>query len=146
MLQAVSRIALVAAGALLVAACGSSSPAPTPLDLSGTWNGSMTDSVAGPSTIQIVISQSGTTLTGTWTQTYPDPNLNALETQLGGNFGSFTGSTGGNTVALLLAPQRSQACSYPIASTATTSTLNGTWTFDSSCQIVDGGTISLTKQ
>lgn len=146
MLQAVPRIALVAAAALLVVTCGSSPSAPAPLDLAGTWNGSMTDSVAGPSTIQVVISQSGTTLTGTWTQTFPDSNLNALETQLGGNFGSLSGSTQATTVALLLAPQRSQACSYPIALTATTSTMSGNWTFDSSCLIVDGGTITLTKQ
>jgi hypothetical protein len=146
MLRPVSRITLAAAIALLVAACGGSSTSPTPLNLAGTWYGSMTDLIAGQTTLQLVISESGATLSGTWTQTYPDINLNALETQLGNNSGTLSGSIDGTTVNLQLTPQRAQACYYPINFVATISAMNGTWTFDASCLTQDSGNASLTKQ
>lgn len=145
MLAAVFRITLAAVMALLVAACGSST-APSGVNLAGTWYGSMTGLNAGQTVLQLVISQSGTTLSGTWTQTFPDINQNALETQFGANSGTLSGVIDGTTVDMVLTPKAAQACYYPVSFVATISTMNGTWSFDATCLTQDSGTASLTKQ
>ncbi len=79
-------------------------------NLTGTWTGTIQDSFAGPGTLLLSISQSGTQLTGTWQSTFSDTTNN--------NGGSLSGTVGGdNAIALVLTASRSQACSFTVAAT-----------------------------
>jgi len=109
-------------------------------NLTGTWTGTIQDSVAGPGTILLTIAQSGTQLTGTWQTTFGDPANN--------NGGSLSGTVGGGTsIALVLTASRSQACSYTVAATRDEDNdKHFTGTYASfNCALAQSGTIDVRR-
>jgi hypothetical protein len=136
------------AGAILLlsVSCGSTMPtAPTITNIAGTWTGPLTDNSAGPGTVTLTVSQSGVSLSGTWTITYQNTALNSALSMIGGNSGALSGSINGSTVAEVLTPTRAQACLYEVTATANGSSIAGTWVFNQGCLSPDGGNITVTK-
>jgi len=76
-------------------------------DLTGTWTGTITDSVAGIGALSLTITQTASQLTGTWQSTFPDPTNN--------NGGSLSGTVADASIALVLAAAQPQACSFTVA-------------------------------
>ena len=109
-------------------------------DLTGTWTGTLQDSVGGIGTILLTISQSDSQLTGTWQSTFPDPANN--------NGGTLSGTVGDPSIALVLTTSRPPACSFTVAAsrdeddedhfTATYASLN--------CARQQGGNLDVTRQ
>jgi hypothetical protein len=78
----------------------------------GTWSGSITDSLNGTGTIRVVLQDLSvdnvrSLLTGTWTTTFADAAKNAS--------GSLSGTATGSSGTLSLVPTRPPECSRPIA-------------------------------
>src|ERR1700730_16605150 len=88
------RLVLVVLSLAATLACGSSpssSSPPTP-SLTGTWVGTQTDSVVGTGNLQATLSQSGSTLSGTYTLSFPNPIFNSS--------GALSGTVNGSSVSL----------------------------------------------
>jgi hypothetical protein len=78
----------------------------------GTWSGSITDSLNGTGTIRVVLEDHSvdnvrSLLTGTWTTSFTDAAKNAA--------GSLSGTAAGSSGTLSLVPTRPPECSRPIA-------------------------------
>jgi len=149
---------VVLALTVLIGACTSgtteSSPgAPTtdPLNLAGTWNGAASDTT-GAGTMTWSIQQNGASLTGTVTATATDPNG---QTVIGR--GTLTGAVSGSafTFAATVPPggfdgsYAGCTTSFSGSGTATSSTLIGTYTGNSTCnvnQTIATGNFTLNKQ
>ena len=78
-------------------------------DLTGTWTGTITDSVAGIGTLSLTITQTDSQLTGTWQSTFADSTDN--------NGGNLSGSVAAASIALVLSAAQPQACSLTVAVT-----------------------------
>ena len=61
-------------GVILALACGGDSPMSPSGTVSGTWTGTIMDSLLGTGSVRVTLSQSGSTISGTWSATFPDPN------------------------------------------------------------------------
>ena len=83
--------ALGAVLALFASACKSSSPTAPPMpNTSGTWTGTVNDALMGQGTVRLTITQSDSTIAGTWATTYATVTNN--------NGGSLTGSVNTSSV------------------------------------------------
>ena len=114
-------------------------PEPQQFSFSGTWTGPITSNFPGipPGTATTTISQTGSSLSGTWATVYPDPTFN--------NSGSFSGTASGMSFSGTLSPSDPNACPYTINATVSENLMSGTYaTFD--CTFAVSGSISLTKQ
>ena len=78
-------------------------------DLTGTWTGTITDSVAGIGALSLTITQTASQLTGTWQSTFADPTNT--------NGGSLSGSVAASSIALVLFAAQPQACELTVAVT-----------------------------
>src|SRR5712692_9305322 len=94
---------IVLALALALLGCGGQGER----DLTGTWTGTLQDSVAGVGTILFTFSQTDAAVTGTWQSTFADPTNN--------NGGTLSGTAGDPAIALVLSTSRPQACSFIVA-------------------------------
>ena len=74
--------------------------------LTGTWTGTIQDSVAGTGTALFTFSQTGTNVNGTWQFTFQNPANN--------NGGTLSGTAGNPAIALTLFAAQSQACSFTV--------------------------------
>lgn len=145
-----TRTRLAFVSALLVAAmvgCDKSPTSPSRPSLTGTWvGGNFFQACSGATcqptgTLTLQLTQSGSTLTGTWTSTQ----------MLGaGPGGTMSGSMNGSSVSMtftldVVTPD----CSFPIRVTATVNAnqdqMTGTYA-TVSCSFLLTGSISLTKQ
>ena len=108
-------------------------------DLTGTWAGTIQDSVAGFGTLLLTISQTDTQLTGTWQSTFPNPTNN--------NGGTLSGTVGDPAIALVLATSRSQACSLTVAATRDEDNDNHfTGTYASfNCALAESGSLDVRR-
>jgi hypothetical protein len=91
-------------------------------DLTGTWTGTMTDSVAGIGALSLTITQTAAQLSGTWKSTFADPTNNTG--------GSLSGTIADASTALVLTAAQPQACSFTVAvkrDNADTSHFTGTY-------------------
>ena len=114
-------------------------PEPQQFSFSGTWTGPITSNFPGipPGTATATISQTGSSLSGTWATVYPDPTFN--------DSGSFSGTASGMSFSGTLSPSDPNACPYTINATVSENLMSGTYaTFD--CTFAVSGSISLTKQ
>ena len=125
------------------AACGGGNSSPTsptpppPFSFSGTWTGPITSNVLGPGTATVTITQTGSSLSGTWATVYPDPTIQGA--------GSFSGTASGMSLEGTLSPSDPTDCPYTINATVSGNLMTGTYaTFN--CTGVDSGSIMLTKQ
>ena len=114
-------------------------PEPQQLFFNGTWTGPVTSNFPGipPGTGTITITQTGSSLSGTWATVYPDPTFN--------DSGSFSGTASGMSLSGTLSPSDPTDCPYTINATVSGNLMSGTYaTFD--CTFAVSGSISLTKQ
>lgn len=75
--------------------------------LTGTWTGTIQDSIAGTGAILLTISQRDAQLSGTWQFTFADPTNN--------NGGTLSGTGGNPAIALVLSTSQPQSCSFTVA-------------------------------
>ena len=122
-----------------VAACGGgnsspTAPTPPPFSFNGTWTGPITSNVVGPGTGTVTITQTGSSLSGTWATVYPDPMIQGA--------GSFSGTASGMSLSGTLSPSDPTDCPYTINATVSGNLMTGTyatfnctgvWTLDRSC-------------
>jgi hypothetical protein len=116
----------------MLAGCSAAAPS----SVAGTWTGSLVDALAGPATLQFTLSESGSSLTGTWSNKFPAA-ANPVT-------GTLTGTFSGSTITLILAINNS-SCQQSVAGTVSGSTMTGTYA-DSNCGGGDGGTFTLQLQ
>ena len=130
--------ALAAALAVLATACGSSDPAaPSAPNVAGTWTGTVTDAVMGQGTVRLAISQTGSSLAGTWATTYANVTNN--------NGGSLTGTVSADNVTATLIPTTPTACPFNATATLNGRAMSGTYTAFN-CAMAVSGSISVSRQ
>jgi hypothetical protein len=99
------RRSLLALGLVLSSACGSStSPTVSTVNLSGTYSGTITDSINGAGTLHLVLAQAGSSITGTFQSVYP----------AGTSSGSVSGAANGLNVTALLTPSVPTLCPFNV--------------------------------
>lgn len=132
------RIQVVLAAAVATMAC-SSSTGPSPSAIGGTWLGSVTFQVQGASPLRMDISQSGSSISGTWSF-------------VGSRTGSLTGTVKGASVTLEMVdptpvtPNSLGPCSWTALASISGAQLTGTTLLtNSACHRGESGTMALTK-
>jgi len=135
------RAPLALAVVLLVTACGggdNGSPTePQPLTLTGTWAGTIVDSVGGHGTVRATVRQDGNQVTGTWAATFTDPR--------GNNGGSLSGTVNGSAVSLTLYGPNEGVCPFRVTATWSGDRLTGTYAAFS-CTTAITGSLDLRRQ
>ena len=126
--------ALILVGAL--AACGSGGGGSTAFNHSGNWSGTLNDSLGGPGTTTVTMSESGTQLLGTWQATFAAGGTNS---------GTLQGVVRTNDVLIELYPSNPSTCPFALVAQRSGSTLSGTYAAFN-CTIAVSGTMSITKQ
>lgn len=122
----------------LVAACGggSSPSAPSVVQVTGTWSGSITSNQAsGSGPARVTLTQAGTALTGTWNAVGPG----------GPDSGNLTGAVSGSGVAMTLQSSVPSNCPYTVNVTVTGASMTGTYAAFN-CTVAASGGITLAKQ
>lgn len=112
----------------------SSGGGPAPFNYGGQWSGTIQDSVAGSGTITATLTQSGSSIGGTWQATF----------LAGVNGGSAVGVINGSQVALELHPSDAMACPYNVVAHRTGSTLSGNYSAFN-CTGTITGTVTISK-
>ena len=135
-----TRIIAIAAvlGLCLVSArCGGDSPTSpsAPVSLTGTWTGTIQDSLVGAGTARVTIAQSGSSLTGTWSFTAGGDT----------NSGSLSGSVTGSSLSVTLTPSVPTSCPFQVTATVSGNTITGTYAAFN-CTVAISGSINLTRQ
>jgi hypothetical protein len=106
-------------------------------NLTGTWTGTITDSLAGMGSLLLTISQTGHQLTGTWQSTFPNPTNN--------NSGTLAGTINGDAIALTLTSTQTQACSLTVVATRDDDHhFTGTYAA-ANCVRLDNGTLDVRR-
>jgi len=107
-------------------------------DLTGTWTGTIQDSVAGTGTVLFTFSQTGTTVSGTWQFTFQNPVNNS-----GGN---LSGTADDPQIALTLFAAQPQACSFTVAAEFDDDDhFTGTYT-GFNCTLLPSGSLDVHRQ
>lgn len=122
---------------LAVCSCSDNSTSPSNVSLTGSWNGNTNapGSAAGTGIVRATISQSGSTLSGTWGVTYINPIYN--------NSGQLSGTFDGTAISLTLDSSVPIACPYKVTATLQSSSImSGTFaTFN--CTVAQSGSVQL---
>jgi plastocyanin len=121
-------------------------PPPPPIEISGTWDGTIQDSKNGPGMLSLTFTENSNakkgTLKGTWVTSYPQT---APEGAIN-DVGTITGSVVGSAVAITLLPRKGDAlgnCRLIFNSTeASQESITGTYRF-SVCGESNTGIITL---
>ena len=144
---------------LAAAACDSASPTapttpePAAVTLAGTWRGSFTGNLVVSDSVSAELAQTGTAVSGSWSTPMPAV-LVGFGAPAGVNLtGPVTGTVTGTTADLSFAFEGfrqyfADGCALALTvSSFTATTMEGTWTTNTSCQapVVDQGTLSLTR-
>ena len=146
------HLALVSIIVLGLSACGGDNKSPTsptpipppppppPFSFTGTWTGPIT--IAGaelpPGTATVTITQTGSSLSGTWSTVYPtEPPLTTS--------GAFSGTANGMALQGTLSPSDPDLCSYTINATVSGTVMTGTFA-TVNCTGSESGTVMLTRQ
>lgn len=132
-------LAVVVLGALILSACGGDSgpaaPSQATVNLSGTWVGAISDSLAGNGSVRMTLTQGGNGLTGSFATVYP----------IGNGGGSLNGTVTGSAVSATVQPSVANQCPFTVNATMSGSSLSGTFAAFS-CSGVETGSFSVTKQ
>jgi hypothetical protein len=123
-----------ATAVVLIVLVGCQSPV-APSSLSGTYAGTVeSPSFAGVGTFDLSLTQTGSTLTGTWMATFQD----------GFNGGTLTGAVEDGHITAILAPQDPEVCPLALDAVAARARITGTYAaFD--CRTAITGVISVSK-
>ena len=106
--------------------------------LTGTWTGTVQDSLAGTGTALFTFSQTGTNVNGTWQFTLQNPANNSR--------GNLSGTAGDPAIALTLFAAQSQACSFTVvANFDGNDHFTGTYTAFN-CTILPSGSLDVHRQ
>jgi hypothetical protein len=133
-MRAFARRCLVIA--LTAVAC-TSSTSPSGANVAGNWSGTLTSSYAGSGTVGFSLSQSGSSVSGTWFTTFGNSANN--------NSGSLSGNLNGSTITAVLTPSNPLGCPSNVTGTLNGSTsITGTYAAFS-CSVSDGGPFTVTK-
>jgi hypothetical protein len=134
---AVLRVTSLVVGIVLsmsLVACGGTGGSGS-FNYSGSWAGSIQDSIAGTGSVTASMTQSGSNLVGTWAATFVDGN----------NGGSLVGIINSNSVVIELHPSNPSLCPYNVVANRSGSTLSGNYAaFD--CTVTVTGTLNIQKQ
>jgi len=125
-----ARLLLPTSLVFVLAACTSGG-----FSYTGSWSGTINDSVAGAGTITASLAQSGSTFAGTWQAVFSS----------GTNGGSLTGTVNGTSVIVDLEPSSTSACPYNVVASRSGSQLSGNYSAYN-CTGTITGTLSITKQ
>ncbi len=126
------RAAVLIGLCLVAAQCNNNPSAPSEF-VSGLWTGTL-ESMAGPVTARVTITQIGSSFTGTW----------SVDTTsfAGANGGRLSGAVTGNFVSMTLTPSDPLNCLFGVAVRVSGNTMTGTY---STLNCMPSGTISLTR-
>jgi hypothetical protein len=116
-----------------LSSCGATAPS----SITGTWNGTWTDPAAGPAALALTVTQTGTSVVGTWTVLFPNATFAVA--------GTLTGTLNGTALALTLAPTNPAACERSLAATVDQNTMKGTYAY-ANCASTNVGSFTLTEQ
>jgi hypothetical protein len=106
--------AVICAMAILaLAGCEKSSPTAPSGDLAGKWSGPIAGTAAGDGTVQLVLTQAGNGVAGTYTLTYTDTSKNQS--------GVAGGTLIGSSLTLTLTPAQPLVCSSSVTLSGTMS-------------------------
>jgi hypothetical protein len=132
-------IGLLAAAMLFLSACagGSSGGNSTPsFSYSGTWTGTINDSLAGAGSITVTLVQAGSNIAGTWQALFPAVG--------GSNGGNVVGVIDNTQVIAQLNPSDPATCPFDVVAVRSGNTLSGTYAaFD--CSIAVTGTLVVSR-
>lgn len=107
-------------------------------NLTGTWTGTIQDSIAGTGVFLFTFTQTDMTVTGTWQSTFVDPANN--------NGGPLSGTVGDPSIALILSTSRPPACSFTVAANRDNENhFMGTYTAFN-CSSAQGGSLDVNRQ
>lgn len=126
-----------AATLFFIVGCNSGSESGAPFNYSGSWSGTISDSLAGTGTISASMIQKGSDIGGTWSAAFDHP-------EAGNTGGVLLGEIEGNSVGLLLEPSNPELCPYAVVVTRSGATLQGDYSAIN-CTIVITGTVSISK-
>ena len=102
------------------------------------WVGTTFDDIVGPGNIRATISQTASSLSGTWASTFSDPSDD--------NGGTLGGNMNGASVSATLTPRYGPGCQYAVTATLNSGATQMTGSYVSvSCNIAVTGSITLTK-
>jgi hypothetical protein len=131
---------LIVLSAMLVAGCGSPSapsppPPPPPAQIAGNWSGTFESATYSPLAVFMTLSQTSTTVTGTW----------AAQSGSSGVAGNITGTVDATsfTGTITLSINQTAGCSGSFSGSAATATLN--WSsagFTGNCNLNLGNPLS----
>jgi hypothetical protein len=108
-------------------------------NLTGTWTGTIQDSVAGTGTALFTFTQTGANVSGTWQFTFQNPTNNS-----GGN---LSGTAGDPEIALTLFAAQSQACSFTVAANFDDDDDHFTGTYTAfNCALPQSGSLDVHRQ
>jgi hypothetical protein len=106
--------------------------------LTGTWTGTIQDSLAGTGTALFTFSQTGSNVSGTWQFTFSNPANNAV--------GTLSGTAGNPAIALTLSAAQAQACSFTVvANFDDDDHVTGTYT-TFNCTLSQSGSLDVHRQ
>jgi ABC-type glycerol-3-phosphate transport system substrate-binding protein len=131
-------IGLLSAAMLFLSACaGGSGGGSTPsFSYSGTWTGTINDSLAGAGTITVTLVQAGSNIAGTWQALFPAVG--------GSNGGNIVGVIDNTQVLAQLNPSDPTTCPYDVVAVRSGNTLSGTYAaFD--CTIAVTGALVVSR-
>ena len=106
--------------------------------LTGTWTGTIQDSLAGTGTALLTFSQTGSNVSGTWQFTFQNLVNNAA--------GTLSGTAGDPAIALTLSAAQPQACSFTVvANFDDDDHVTGTYT-TFNCTLSQSGSLDVNRQ
>jgi len=121
---------------LLLAVASGCAPNPTrPSSITGTWVGTVASNIVGNLSMQLTLTQSGTAVSGTFTQTVP-----GAASSFGG---PLTGTIDGSALSLAL---NFGTCTRTWTGTWSGTTLSGTYVASGVCGNMDQGTFTVTLE
>ena len=101
-------------GIMLVLVILGCSNDPDPNNLTGTWTGTVQDSLAGRGTLLLTLSHVNTQLTGTWQITFPEAQINNGGTLSGTASNRLTGRPSDLLITMVWSPAQATACSFTV--------------------------------
>ena len=108
-------------------------------DLTGTWTGTVQDSLAGPGTILFTLSQDDARLNGTWQLTLADTR--------GNNRGTLSGTVSDDSITMVLSSNPSPECSFTVAAERDDDDhFTGTYAASSRCTLPQSGSLDVRRQ
>jgi hypothetical protein len=116
--------------------------------LTGTWTGTVQDSLAGQGTLILSLSHVNTQLTGTWQSTFPDTRFNQGGTLSGAASDRLSGSPRDVLITMVWSPSQADACSFTVEATRDNNDddhFTGTYT-SVNCARPESGTLDVTRR